>query len=481
MTANKFIFKKSFFIFFIFLFLISFALVITKASQAPITHDESLSILLWGSTEVRQVWQMISPHGVPADANNHITNSILLKYSERVFGFNEFSHRLPNVLSFIIFFASTAIAVQLLTRNQFLTLLALPLAILQIGFLDFFSLARGYGISFALLAASLYYNLKFIQSNNGRDLFLIQVFSILCTLSNLATLNFYLSQTFLLGIVIWIRNNQKINHFAILLATFVAGSLLLTPPIIKLLKASAFYFGKNENILKSVYLSLAEELSGRGWIFFQSILLTLLFTAIVVQIIRIKKINISKIEITASNFLFLLLLAITVTMMIQRALFSTPFVTGRAALYLWPIIYLLMIATLFESSLKKIKIVFILLILNLFFVFYFLINWQPIKTNEWAYDINSPSVYQIIKSTCSTNSEVTVGVNWIFVPSINYQIIEDSFICKNLAVRYEAISRPNYLFLRAEDLQSIENLKNDYTRVEIFLDGSSLWRLERLR
>lgn len=101
----------------------------------------------------------INPFHAHLDANNHVLNSLFGHISYLLFGTKLFFLRLPNIIAFIIFCyylfkISQLIKSQFLRFSLFLTFLA------SIFFISFFSIARGYGISYAFLLGAFYFLLR---------------------------------------------------------------------------------------------------------------------------------------------------------------------------------------------------------------------------------------------------------------------------------------------------------------------------------
>lgn len=117
--------------------------VAAKSATLAITADESLSYtLIHGAT------------GLAGTANDQWLNTWLMRVSQSLFGQAEWALRLPNVLSFGLYGVSGLVIVQSLRSWParaicFTLLFADPFA------LEFFSLARGYGISMAFALAAL--------------------------------------------------------------------------------------------------------------------------------------------------------------------------------------------------------------------------------------------------------------------------------------------------------------------------------------
>jgi hypothetical protein len=124
-----------------------------------------------------------------------------------------------------------------------------------------------------------------------------------------------------------------------------------------------------------------------------------------------------------------------------------------------------------KSRIKKI----ILISMNFIILLYFASNWSPIKTNEWSYDINTPSVYSLLSENCNKNPSSSIGLSWIYVPALNYQIIKDGMKCNTLAVRHESITSPDLYYLTSTDIENGTPSTINYSPIKRFSDGAELW------
>ena len=142
--------KKIYFAFFLLVSLLLISFDLYKASHASFTCDESFTYLNYVHMSVLQIISYHNPF-----PNNHILNSLLMKLSESFFGSSELALRLPNILAHILFLVITY---KLLSRYCpkngiffFILVNANPFMI------DFFSLARGYGLALGLMSAGIYF------------------------------------------------------------------------------------------------------------------------------------------------------------------------------------------------------------------------------------------------------------------------------------------------------------------------------------
>ncbi len=122
---------------------LAFAGIVIKAASSDLTWDEAWTYLFYGRTPLGFT--------VLDYANDHPLNSILIWASTRMFGNSEFIIRIPNVLAGGLYLYSCARLIGAVRVK----LLAFALCVLQPYLLDYFALARGYGIAAALVQSGL--------------------------------------------------------------------------------------------------------------------------------------------------------------------------------------------------------------------------------------------------------------------------------------------------------------------------------------
>ena len=108
---------------------------IYRASTFPFVHDESLSFTIVNGEP-----------GWGASPNNHLLNTFLMRLCSTLFGNSELSLRAPNILAHVLYLVSSIL---LLRRLQHVLLQVVGFVFLNLNpfMLDFFFLARGYGLA----------------------------------------------------------------------------------------------------------------------------------------------------------------------------------------------------------------------------------------------------------------------------------------------------------------------------------------------
>lgn len=153
------------------------AYIALRAYLVPLIFDEAITFYIY-----IQNGEFL-PFVGHLDANNHLLNSFLGYISYSIFGFSKLAIRLPNVLSSVLFVWGVGrIAKQLdsiwLRWAVILSLFSIPFLI------EFFAMARGYGLSMGLLIFGLSYTTQRFSTKN------ILLSTLLISAATLANLTF---------------------------------------------------------------------------------------------------------------------------------------------------------------------------------------------------------------------------------------------------------------------------------------------------
>jgi hypothetical protein len=175
--------------------------VILRAASVSFTTDEAASYgILHGATTFVDT------------ANNQWLNTFLMGVSQHLFGQAELALRLPNIAAFGLYATATAV---LLSRVRRLDAKAVGFALLVINpfLIEFFALARGYGLSLAFSAAAvacLFYGGPGQSARRELVRFaLIGVFGSLAFYANFSALNIVLGLLAVEVIDLLIRGSRR--------------------------------------------------------------------------------------------------------------------------------------------------------------------------------------------------------------------------------------------------------------------------------
>ncbi|MCO4807670.1 MAG: hypothetical protein KC456_13890 [Flavobacteriales bacterium] len=142
-------------------------MTLVRAYLIPPTQDEVISFFEYAISD--SSWMLDT-----RTSNNHLLNTILGKACTLLFGLNMFAFRLTNVLALILYGLGVwRIGSRLKFEMKWLLMINLLFAY---PIIEYFGLARGYGISFAFLLLQLSYLLEYVTQRKLKDLYL----SVLC-------------------------------------------------------------------------------------------------------------------------------------------------------------------------------------------------------------------------------------------------------------------------------------------------------------
>jgi len=234
--------KDSYGLLYLFASIILIAYVSYRAYALSFTCDEGLSftIVQW---EPRWI----------LSANNHPLNTILMMISNTLFGSSELALRLPNILSFILFLAGCFGLLEM-AKNNWLALLGFSLCVLNPFVIEFFSLARGYGMSLGFLMMSLYYMMKDEGMGGGylafRKTFIFSVlFATIAATAHLLLINYLICVIIIFAIRYYIHYKESVdyvNHHKDFVRVVIMSCVPLVIGIgvlVVLMRANELYFG----------------------------------------------------------------------------------------------------------------------------------------------------------------------------------------------------------------------------------------------
>jgi hypothetical protein len=360
-----------------------------------------------------------------------------MKYFEELFGSNELILRLPSILALIIYLI---FSFKILFKYAYQ--LSIPFFILMIFnpyLIDFFALARGYGLSFAWMLMGIYYLIKFFESGNNKHLVLFHFAALLAVLSNFTLLNFYLSGLITYNLIIFINTkmnktkglsfikSNKINFYCL-----IGSGIILYEPIRRVFKKKMLDFGGKtgfiEDTIGSVVNGLGYEKDLPSWLI---ILISYSFAVIVLLILSKFIINYLKNNLSFFSenkpllIVNFILLGISFSSIIQHFVLSNDYLNGRFALFLYPLFILnfaLYINLLVRDRKRKVLSSMIVILSIIMFV-NFSMNMNISYCRDWKYDMQTKAVMQIISNDQQNKNQITktdLAINWIFEPTTNF-------------------------------------------------------------
>jgi hypothetical protein len=408
--------------------------ITTKATVASFTHDESYTYNSFVHDSFMNILSYKNSY-----TNNHLLNTLMMKYSEAMLGNSELALRLPNLIMLLVFF--TYIILLFKKVNPIVSIAIVIIIMTNASLIDIFGLARGYGISIACMTMSLYHLIRAVNTDKNRNqLILFNASALLAILANFTMLDFYIAGLATYTIIKWIGckfilnqpfNLFKINKINFLL--FVPMFIVLYEPVRRVVTYNQFNFGGSNGFVSDTVQALVYAFFSNVYVseFASTILKLSVLVLVAIPLILFSVKTIKKDNVFFENHKSLLvvnfvLVFIFIEIIIQHLLLDTDYLVGRFALFLMPLFVInvgLLINYAVEYNLRNVflgivSVCAVLSTVNFFYKFDFY------SCAEWGYDSNTKNAIAELKKNYENDSissqNVNLEVNWLFEPTVNF-------------------------------------------------------------
>jgi len=323
-------------------------------------------------------------------SNNHFLNSALCWVSSWFLGPSSFSLRLPNLLSgllYLVFVFRTG----LMIRDNLLRWLFILCMLLAHSFTEFFSLARGYGMSMAFLIASVYYLMKSLQQGSNKSYAITLLMISLGVSANLTLIPTALLINGLIILNVFLLPKESISGY------IGKGLIILATGIIPLVFFSylSFYFKDNGLLIHGTTvgfwpvtaLSMLELIFGKPYQAAVILIIFLISISILILILYLIKNHTVKILKDYRLAFPILHIGNIIAAILMAKVLQVNYPEDRTGMYFYP----LFIGTVFflaswlkeTYNVKRIGLLYLpLLIIPLHFVFS--INFNIIRNHIYS-------------------------------------------------------------------------------------------------
>jgi hypothetical protein len=420
--------------------LVIFALGYTflKAKNSSFTHDESYTYTRYVNTSVWDIAEF-NRHDIP---NNHILNTLLMKFSQALFGSSELALRLPNLLAFFFYVVLVIVWLRQLSYPDFkqpwLFFTGIVVLIINPYLLDFFSMARGYGLSVSFMFASFYFFMQHVSSLRGKHLFLSFLFAALAVWSNFTLLNYYLALLATYNVYLVAATYEPGLKFSLRWKGLIAGNkipfrislvmvVLLLRPIMNITgdlfgPDTAFWKNTVRSIINcSIHPSLNWTIDSLS--IFAAIIMAASFVTFAVHLWK------SHLRFSESPYLLAILLAVfaAYATVFQHLIFKVPFLENRTGLFfivLFQVIFILFLNILATKTRLSVMPAVLGCSLALFLLYNMKAGTELYVYREWRYDSCTKLMIDELEKdraqTTPVRNNVSMGISWVFEPAINF-------------------------------------------------------------
>jgi hypothetical protein len=409
--------------------------LITKALVLQTTCDEAYTVMVLSK---QPTWDLITYKD--SYTNNHILNTLITNGLFAIFGINHSLARVPSLLGFLMYFYFSYRFSKKYITDDTLSVMFLTVMCCNPYLLDFFALARGYGLSIGLLMVSVYFaaNVVFEKKSTAYDLPLSIAAAILSVYAQFASLHFYLGINLLLFLYAlnqWFthsNNKEFIKTIVIQIVGFGILTLLVYLPFKAILRDNQIaYYGSEgfwENTISTV---ISNSIYSQGYFsdattpIFKRLLLFAFFIVVakIAYNFGQKKVKESE-TIYPSVFSALLFSCTAASVILQFHLLKNQYVVDRTALFFNPLLALSFpTVAVFFSYFKKWAGSLVILIFILFSLNHLKRGASLKYYREWWYDVNTYEILDFLKlehEKTDKRETLKLGTTWIFNPSFTY-------------------------------------------------------------
>jgi len=231
-----------------------FLYVLIRTVKVGATYDEIVTLQDFCPLPVFDILFRANPI-----ANNHILNTLLIKLFFTLGNDSLFVARLPNLLAFIPYLywgykLSFKNLPQATGLGCFILLHSNPFL------LDFFGLARGYGLSLSFMMAALYFGIENTKNYSASNLYRSLGLGSISVLSLFSMIYFWASLAIALTLMVHFKEDKNTLKKSIRHTTLIGTGLLIciSIPVSRLIIHDGLTYGGETNIYNDTFLSLVQ-------------------------------------------------------------------------------------------------------------------------------------------------------------------------------------------------------------------------------
>jgi hypothetical protein len=349
------------------------------------------------------------------DANNHLLNSLLSHICYQLFGDGIFVIRIPNLIGFVIY-AYYGYKIYDNMENPFAKISWIALIFGAEYFIEFFSICRGYGLSFGFLMAVFYYLIQQFTTRSTKGFIGVVVCNILMIFSNLALLSW--SPLFFLASValVLIKPKNYKEYIVILITTilYIWAFLYLYQYVTLLQKNGKIYLWAGNTFYEVIYKGLCIELGLGSFTLGELIIIPLLVLLPPIFLLNFKRMGMKEF------FLVICFVGFCVGFIFLHLLLKVNYPPDRSSIQIYLVLALAYVMNLNKNKIKLVN--YITLIPVIFVVYFFISNLNTTHTSHWKTEaIPQSFVKEIARLNESQQVPYSVGLHMLDVNGWDYQ------------------------------------------------------------
>lgn len=412
---------NNFLIYVIGLSIVIFVIVLVRAATSAITWDEAYTYIAY--VKNFSIQQLIDINSNLA--NNHIMNTIMIVVADRLSGisFNEFIIRLPNIIMLIFYFLGS----YMFSKDEKHKYLLFTGLVLNYYVMEFFGLARGYGIACSFIIWMCYFVKKASKNNyDTKNIFISVIFGLLACYSNTISI-LALGSICLMYLIQLICKKELVK--------FIKSNIIKIIPIsILLIYIVIFHFivtGSDKPVFGGT--GEAKGLTIIGfleknfvWMFVENETINIVVSVLIVAYIILSVIFFRK-KIIERPF-FSIFLILILTLILPSIILQKPYPIERCLIPLWPLVVIGMIDMyslwIEKINIKNSKIITGTIICLLIVMFFMRINIKETRTWKNNYQVRDVVYNALAEKRTLTQEEYEKNKGYFGLEFYRQKILE---------------------------------------------------------
>jgi hypothetical protein len=399
------------------------AYVVARAADLSFTVDESYTYTRYVHESVWDIVRYAHP-----SANNHLLNTLLMKELDEL-GASELTLREPNVIAFVIYVAGLLVALGEL-RSWAARFLGLAVALLNPYLLDFFSLARGYGLELAFTAGAVAAVLAYARAPSaGRALAALSLAAV-ASLAHLAALTLLAAMLVIVVAIMlprWTPPERVLNRRRVAFVC-AAVTLVLVPivaqPISRINSVGQLRFGGDHGFWRDTVHTLVWSALYRRGREGTAVVIDVIVAAVVLAgAIATARALAQRGPPTPHTVSFSLLAVAGLTTLAQHYALGTPFLVYRTALFFVPL-FALWVAFAADAVAVVPRLRPYISVSAVLVVGAAALNLVSTANRsyalDWREDASTKRMLTDLDKLRPTGRTVRLGSSWVFEPTINF-------------------------------------------------------------
>jgi len=394
----------------------------------PATKDE---VIMY--PYIHQPYGALLRMEVVATANFHLLNLIITKFCITHFADNLFFLRLGSLMGLVLYLIYSWRISKDNFKNPWLVACTFLLLNANPFMLEFWTLSRGYGLSFALMLASIYHAQRYVRGEDTLQVVLTFAFALPAVYANLSLLYFYVGLLGALatGLLLYTerRHLAKRAGTTLLIAVITSSLLylLISGPIQKLVDGKELYHGGNTGLfadtLKTVVkesLFIGDVNSGATEAVSWLIVTITWMAGVCVALVMLLPVKSPATQTLV--FCFLLLVLPLVANSVQHHRDGTLYLIDRAALFLYIPFVLLLMATIQMSGKDTFAAAVAAFAFAGLATTNFAVNFSLHTTWQRAFDSANTRILDRMSRLGPQDRHVRFRSFWLFGESMEYHV-----------------------------------------------------------